>query len=109
MQVTGSIRASSSGVDIAFKNETGFHKLKQGPLHSQIADLYNFIISNNNSIHINDRFFRADIRTSKKGTRKSVTLPTAMGYLTVFRFTPTDGTIPTDRAGIEIGFDTEEV
>ena len=110
MEISGSIRASVNGVDIAIKDATNntYSKILASPLASTIEQLYNFIISDQASIHLNDRYFRANIDNTRNGTRKSVDVPTAFGSIKVFRYEPSGTFVPPDRAGFAIIIPTEE-
>lgn len=111
MEIKGSIRASATGIDVGLKGEDGhYHQLATGPLLATISDFYKLVISKNEKMMINDQMFQVTKNISRRGwVKRSVTFPTVLGDITIFRFTPPSGYVPTDRAGFLLEIPTVAV
>lgn len=111
MEIKGSIRASATGIDVGIKgNDNRFHQLASGPLLGVISDFYKLIISNNNRTVILDRTYEVDVFTSNNGTvRRSVTIPTAFGTITVYRYIIPNSPVSSHRAAFSLDIPTIEV
>ena len=94
MIVSGSVRMSPSGVDIALFTGKAWEKLEHGPLYELLSEFYSLVVSDNHRRAIHGRLYEVEVRSSPGGgATRAVRFTTQCCNFTLTQY-------PTDRDGI---------